>query len=256
MTSSTSSWQLERIAGARAHGPPPRLRSALPALLSPSISLGAGAPVGWSRRASSAFRTSSEVQPLMSRSAITSRWRGGQGGDRLEQHLAGGVGREPLVRRAPVDRRPGPGARAARRGVPWKRSGGTAGSSRPSSVAATQQREREGPALAFATGASGVQQDRRDPGLERRAPLEAVDPVEHREPRLLHDLLGHRAAGHVHHRQAHQHRPVGVDQSARNAASSPARSAFEQARLVVEGRGELTAGNPYQSRTAAHGCVP
>src|SRR5205823_1105938 len=53
-----------------------------------------------------------------------------------------------------------------------------------------------------------------DPGLERGASFEAVEPGEDAEPRLLHDLLGHRPRGHVHHRHTEHRRPVTTEQLA------------------------------------------
>src|SRR6266571_7704771 len=52
------------------------------------------------------------------------------------------------------------------------------------------------PPLAVRLRLGPVGQDAEDPGLQRGAALEAVDPAEDRLPGLLHDLLGGRAARH------------------------------------------------------------
>ena len=73
-------------------------------------------------------------------------------------------------------------------------------------------RERDAAALALAAAHRDVGEDPEDPGLERRAALEPVDPAHHRDPGLLHDLLGDRARGHVGLRDPDHRRAVAVDQ--------------------------------------------
>ena len=58
----------------------------------------------------------------------------------------------------------------------------------------------------------GIEQDLEDPGAQRRPALEPVDPVDHREPGVLDDLLGDRTAGHVGQRHPHQRRAELVDE--------------------------------------------
>ena len=48
--------------------------------------------------------------------------------------------------------------------------------------------------------------------FRRRATLEAVQAVQHAEPRLLHDLLRHRAARHVAERDPQHQRAVRIDE--------------------------------------------
>src|SRR5439155_8557998 len=64
-------------------------------------------------------------------------------------------------------------------------------------VGSLERRERHRPALPLSTRLRDVRENPEDPGLQRGAALEAVDPVEDADPRLLHDLLGNRPAGDV-----------------------------------------------------------
>ena len=70
------------------------------------------------------------------------------------------------------------------------------------------------PGLLLPTGArpGAVEEDPEEPGLERRAPLEALDAADDRHPRLLADLLGHGAAADGRLGQAEQPGLVAVDQ--------------------------------------------
>jgi hypothetical protein len=69
-------------------------------------------------------------------------------------------------------------------------------------------------ALADAPRLGSVREDAEDPRLQRRAPLEAIDPLQDGEPGLLCDLLGDCLGRHVHPRNAHEHRVVHLDQRA------------------------------------------
>ena len=53
-----------------------------------------------------------------------------------------------------------------------------------------------------------VGDDPQDPGLQARAALEAVQPLQDAEPGLLHDLFGHRAGAHMAERDPQHQRPV------------------------------------------------
>jgi hypothetical protein len=72
-------------------------------------------------------------------------------------------------------------------------------------VLAEQRRERRAATLAHRPCAGAVGQDLKHPGLQRRAPFEAIDPVQDGKPRLLDDLLGHGAVADERAREA-QHR--------------------------------------------------
>jgi hypothetical protein len=56
--------------------------------------------------------------------------------------------------------------------------------------------ERDAARLARARTARPPDEDREQPGAQRRAPLEAVDAAQHGEPGLLYDLLGDGAAAY------------------------------------------------------------
>jgi hypothetical protein len=70
-----------------------------------------------------------------------------------------------------------------------------------------QSGERHAATFARSAAQSHVREDAEDPGLERRAPLEAVEALQDPEPRLLHDLLGDVARLNVVARHR-QHRAV------------------------------------------------
>ena len=77
-------------------------------------------------------------------------------------------------------------APSAREGSPRpKRSGSTAAPRPPGPATRTGRC-----GLAHAAGLGGVDEDAQDPRLQRRAALEAVEPLQDAEPRLLDDLLG------------------------------------------------------------------
>src|SRR5262245_40455447 len=63
---------------------------------------------------------------------------------------------------------------------------------------AAKRGKRSAARLAHTARLRRVRDDAEEPGLERGTALEAVDPVENGEPRLLDDLLGHGPARHVH----------------------------------------------------------
>src|SRR4051812_32581369 len=64
-------------------------------------------------------------------------------------------------------------------------------------VRAANGREGDEATFALGTRPGAVDDDAEDPGLEGRAPLEAIQPAQHTEPRLLDDLLGHLAPADV-----------------------------------------------------------
>ena len=77
-----------------------------------------------------------------------------------------------------------------------------------------ERRERERAALADPACLGAVREDAEDPRLQRRALLEAVDPLDDREPRLGRDLLRNRLRGDVHPRDPDEHRVVHLDELA------------------------------------------
>ena len=70
-----------------------------------------------------------------------------------------------------------------------------------------------------------VGEDPEDPRLQRRATLEAVDPAQHADPRLLHDLLGDRLAADEHPREPQHRRPVQLDEPHERSLVARAQSA-------------------------------
>ena len=147
-------------------------------------------------------QASSASKPSTSRSVITARWFSGSvpigGGDAP----AGLVGEQPLlghVARAARARRPmaGPAVAVAEEAI---RLDG-----RLVVGVAAEAREGHAAALALAPRLGRVREDPEDPGLQRRAALEAVEALEDAEPGFLDDLLGDGTARHEHHRHP-QHR--------------------------------------------------
>ena len=97
---------------------------------------------------------------------------------------------------------PGVGLAAPRGSAPARRRGSSL-----SSVG-----ERHAAALALRPRLGLVDHDRDDPGLQRRAALEAIKALQHAEPGLLHDLLGHRSRLHVGSRHSHHGGVVARDE--------------------------------------------
>ena len=185
---------------------------------------------------SSALRTSSAAEPLMSRSAITSRWRGGRSliassstrasrsppaGSCGSSHATGGLAhqRRAFATRAlepiRVERRASPPPRARRR-------------SRANGQEPRRSRVPRVRALLRAMLASQVR--------EHRATLEPVEAVERGKPRVLDHLLGDRPARHVHHHQAHEERPVLLDQGPERvlvSAAEPLEQALHRGRPAL-----------------------
>ena len=75
-----------------------------------------------------------------------------------------------------------------------------------------QRREGHRAPLAAAPAPGLVEEDREGPGAQRRAGLEPRQPPQHREPGVLHDLLGHRARPHEVLRETQQRARVGIDE--------------------------------------------
>jgi hypothetical protein len=80
-----------------------------------------------------------------------------------------------------------------------------------------ERREGHGANLALGTRLGRVREDPEDPGLQRGAPLEAVDPLHDPQPRLLHDLLGDGRVPDVHHREPKQRGVVALDENGERA---------------------------------------
>ncbi len=114
--------------------------------------------------------------------------------------------------------------------------------------AAAEERERQRPLLAHAPRARRVEQDLEDPGAQRRAALEPVDPLDHADPGVLDDLLGDRPARHVQRAPAAVRAGLSSSTSAANAASSPSRSASTSS--ASSGRARAT--RPAYSRGASN----
>ncbi len=84
-------------------------------------------------------------------------------------------------------------------------------------VPAHDRREGEAAPFALAARLRDVRDDPEDPGLQRRAALEASDPADDAEPGFLHDLLCDRAGGDVHPGDAEHPGAVLVDQRREDA---------------------------------------
>lgn len=119
-------------------------------------------------------QTSAASRPWTSRRCTTARWPGGRA--RMEP--------------ARIDRRAGLRLR-------------------PGLIGGKGTAERDAAAFPRAPSAGDVEQDAEHPGPQAGSALEPVQPGEHGQPRLLHDLLGHGPAGY----------PI----SSANACSSPQR---------------------------------
>ena len=168
---------------------------------------------------SRALRTSSLVQPSTSRSEITARWFGGSSSiaAAITSRVSAASSRSSGRSRGGADQAPGWAGRRAE-----KRSGSTAASGTRAGSCSAENGQRA--ALALRPGLRGVDEDPEDPGLERRAALEAVERAEHAQPRLLHDLLGDRRLG-VKIRATRRSGECHSRTSSRKVSSSPARRA-------------------------------
>ena len=79
-------------------------------------------------------------------------------------------------------------------------------------VDACDRREGDRAVLFHATSARDVHQDAEQPRLDARTALEPVDALDHREPRLLHDLFGDRLARDVLRREANERAVIAIEQ--------------------------------------------
>ena len=170
-----------------------------------------------------ALRVSAADQPLMSRRAITSRWRTGSSAiaSSRTRRVSSALRRSSGESHSTGGRAQWPGLESRSRLEAVGVDGRLVATLLPP---APQERERQHAPLALAAGARLVEQDAGDPGPQRGAALEAVDPVQDREPGVLDDLLGDRPAGHVHQRQPHQERAVLVDQRPERVLVAPSQA--------------------------------
>ena len=99
---------------------------------------------------------------------------------------------------------------------------------------AAEAREGHAAALALAPRLGRVREDPEDPGLQRRAALEAVEALEDAEPGFLDDLLGDGAARDEHHRHPQHRGPVAAEQLAEGGFV--AGTELRQEALLVGGR--------------------
>src|SRR3954452_17655836 len=129
-------------------------------------------------------------------------------GDRRAQVLARLERREPALGILPRPRRrrpvPRPGVALALEAV--RRNGG------PLVAGARKRRERHRAPLTHAAGLGLIGEDVKQPRLERRALLKAIERADDRKPRLLHDVLGDRVGAHVRARHALEARVVARDE--------------------------------------------
>ena len=154
------------------------------------------------------------------------RLRRGQGVDRLgdlrarlgrEQPLLGQVARADRTSGRDCARRPRAGSDRGRR-----RLGHTG--------RIVERGERQDPSFALGTGLCRVDEDPKDPRLEGRTSLEAVEGAEHAHPGLADHFLGDRAVRGRRCARREAARRSTRARSAAKAASSPARSAATSSR--------------------------
>ena len=158
----------------------------------------------------------------MSRSVTTIALRRGQlveRGGQVREHRRGGQTLLDLL--GERDRRLGPAAVR-----------GEAGGVLRAGVVGVVERHR--PTLAARDRPRLVDQDRVEPGLQRRTPLEAIEAAQHPDPRLLHDLLGDAAVGHERLRDA-DHRGVMRSDQARKRLFITPPEARDQLKVVHGG---------------------
>jgi hypothetical protein len=149
----------------------------------------------------------------------------GQIPDRAQHDITGLGDLELVLRILPGDRGTGPPARplaATALELIWIHRRASA-----LLVAPSQQRERHDPPLALAPRACLVEGDAGEPRPKRGPTLEPVEAVQDGEPGVADDLLGDRAAGHVHHHQPHEKRPVLGDQAPKRVLVPPAQPRHE-----------------------------
>ena len=152
---------------------------------------------------SSATQTSSELKPEMSRSAITCCCAGGSSLTTVDDQVERLAPEQRVLgQRLPVGRVLAPVA-----GERVVRAAEAVRVDRRLVALGRERGERHAARLARAARLRDVRDDPDDPGAQRRAALEAVQPLEDAEPRLLHDLLGDGARLHVAARDR-EHRPV------------------------------------------------
>ena len=149
---------------------------------------GAAAPAGSPRVMPSSVQASSASQPSMSRRMITARW---PAGSRSTASITWSHNcRPPTIRSG--------SSSSHRRGasIQWPSGlNSDASTARPPGWCPFHQGgQADQPAFARGPGARAVQHDAEHPGDQRGATLEAADAGEHRQPGVLHHLLGLRAA--------------------------------------------------------------
>src|SRR4051794_33322376 len=98
-----------------------------------------------------------------------------------------------------------------------------------------ERRERHRSCLACAAGPSDVDDDRDDPGLQRAAALEALEPLKDAQPCVLEDLLGHRACLHIRARDGEHQSGVAVDERLERGLVALAQ-ALDELGLVADDR--------------------
>ena len=175
---------------------------------------GGAVHVDLSRKARERCRASSDERPSTSRSVITARWFAGS------PSIADSTTRARLPRQQPLLRQP----RAAAPlpvPVPGEAIGVDCGAVLV--PVADKRRERHVPPLSDAARLRLVRQDPEQPGLQRRAALEALEAGDDGEPRVRDDLLRGRLGRYVQTRDPEQRRTY-FSTSAMKAASSPVRS--------------------------------
>jgi hypothetical protein len=92
---------------------------------------------------------------------------------------------------------------------------------------ARERRERHRAALPDAAGLREVHDDAEEPGAQRRAALEAVDPAQQADPRLLDDFFGHGPVAHVKTRDAQHGGAMILDELRESALVAVAERADE-----------------------------
>ena len=140
----------------------------------------------------------------------------GQRCDGVLEVLACLAGQEPMLRRgSQVLLRMGPMARLGRMvGGPEAVRGD--GGLRHVHVT-VEASERHHPSFAGGAGLRAVDEDAKDPGLERRPALERPDPLNHPEPGVLHNLVRDSAIGDVEAGDSAEARVMLVDEARERA---------------------------------------
>ena len=92
----------------------------------------------------------------------------------------------------------------------------------------------------FSARARVVEQDLEDPGAQRRAALEVIDPADDPQPGVPDDVLGDRATGYVSEREPGQ-RPVELVYQLREGGLVTAAQGLDRNSLVAQAaRGHRT----------------